>query len=158
MIGKGTCIFFYFGIVEHVFSFSKLLFFCHHPFAWLYPDLSVGNGSYTLCSNFHDCKYTGGIRAQWISECQFHSHWENYEFKFSLLTELIITNCPNLKKFCSGKLNIPLLEKVTMWEEKKNFKAHMDLKILISLLYFQPILLILSHFTRLISLRVENVF
>ncbi|XP_027173239.1 disease resistance protein At4g27190-like [Coffea eugenioides] len=51
------------------------------------------------------------------------SHREDYEFKFPLLTELIIVSCPKLKKFCSGKLNAPLLKKVqTVPSDIENFE------------------------------------
>ncbi|XP_027155666.1 disease resistance protein At4g27190-like [Coffea eugenioides] len=61
------------------------------------------------------------------------SHREDYEFKFPLLTELIIVSCPKLKKFCSGKLNAPLLKKIqTTPRDIKDFEAPVDLKVLIS--------------------------
>ncbi|CDP09608.1 unnamed protein product [Coffea canephora] len=57
------------------------------------------------------------------------SHREDYEFKFPLLTELIIVSCPKLKKFCSGKLNAPLLKKVqTAPGDIEDFEAPVDLK------------------------------
>ncbi|CDP19857.1 unnamed protein product [Coffea canephora] len=60
------------------------------------------------------------------------SHREDYEFKFPLLTELIISYCPKLKKFCSGKLNAPLLKEVQIGPSNtENFEAPVDLKVLI---------------------------
>lgn len=57
------------------------------------------------------------------------SHKEDCEFKFPLLTELILVNCPKLKKFCSGNLDAPLLKKVkTLQREEKAFEALADLK------------------------------
>ncbi|CDP20104.1 unnamed protein product [Coffea canephora] len=57
---------------------------------------------------------------------------QNISFKFPLLTELIIVSCPKLKKFCSGKLNAPLLKKVqTVPSDTENFEAPVDLKVLI---------------------------
>ncbi|CDP20838.1 unnamed protein product [Coffea canephora] len=56
-------------------------------------------------------------------------HWEDYEFKFSLLTELFIMNCPKFKKFCSGKLDAPWLKKIqTAPRDIKDFEAPVDLK------------------------------
>ncbi|XP_027174244.1 disease resistance protein At4g27190-like [Coffea eugenioides] len=61
------------------------------------------------------------------------SHREDYEFKFPFLTELIIVSCPKLKKFCSGKLNAPLLKKIqTAPRDIKDFEAPVDLKVQIS--------------------------
>ncbi|XP_027175361.1 disease resistance protein RPS2-like [Coffea eugenioides] len=57
------------------------------------------------------------------------SYREDYEFKFPLLTELIISYCPKLKKFCSGNLDAPLLKKVRiMPSDTENFEAPVDLK------------------------------
>ncbi|XP_027173080.1 uncharacterized protein LOC113772802 [Coffea eugenioides] len=57
------------------------------------------------------------------------SHRDDYEFKFPLLTTLIISYCPKLKKFCSGNLDAPLLKKVqTTPNDIKNFEAPVDLK------------------------------
>ncbi|CDP08035.1 unnamed protein product [Coffea canephora] len=57
------------------------------------------------------------------------SHREDYEFKFPLLTELIIVSCPKLKKFCSGKLDAPWLKKVQIGSsDTENFEAPVDLK------------------------------
>ncbi|XP_027174330.1 disease resistance protein At4g27190-like [Coffea eugenioides] len=61
------------------------------------------------------------------------SHREDYEFKFPLLTELFIMNCPKLKKFCSGKLDAPWLKKVQIGpSDRENFEPPVDLKVLIS--------------------------
>ncbi|XP_027174342.1 disease resistance protein At4g27190-like [Coffea eugenioides] len=57
------------------------------------------------------------------------SHREDYEFKFPLLTTLIIESCPKLKKFCSGKLNASLLKKVqTAPGDIEDFEVPVDLK------------------------------
>nr|XP_027068163.1 disease resistance protein At4g27190-like isoform X2 [Coffea arabica] len=57
------------------------------------------------------------------------SHREDYEFKFPLLTNLIIESCPMLKKFCSGNLDAPLLKKIqTTSRDVENFEAPVDLK------------------------------
>ncbi|XP_071939279.1 uncharacterized protein [Coffea arabica] len=58
------------------------------------------------------------------------SHQEDYEFKFSLLTTLILVSCPKLKKFCSGKLDAPWLKKVQIGPIYiENFEAPVDLKL-----------------------------
>ncbi|XP_027155331.1 disease resistance protein RPS2-like [Coffea eugenioides] len=61
------------------------------------------------------------------------SHREDYEFKFPLLTKLIIFYCPKLKKFCSGNLDAPLLKEVRIGpSDRENFEAPVDLKVQIS--------------------------
>ncbi|XP_027174343.1 disease resistance protein At4g27190-like [Coffea eugenioides] len=72
------------------------------------------------------------------------SHWEDYEFKFPLLSKLFIMSCPKLKKLCSGNLDASLLKEVqTTPRAIENFEAPVDLKI--KLMLFNPVFLVVLH-------------